>query len=152
MELTIPSYHDLFITTPKIARISIANLPFRVEVLCTRAAGWQVWVRKETHLPEELLGEEFGGHEWLVLDVAGHVICDRRPKANRVKHMTDNEMKAEYERYAALVIDGHPPLPPYDALSEDHRKLWRGIMELNNNAIQSVCEEILERHTPVSES
>jgi hypothetical protein len=72
-----PSYHDLHITTDDIPRTSIFNLPFRVEVHCTRAAGWQVWARKENHHPEELLGGEYGGPgKRLRLDVDGHVIVD----------------------------------------------------------------------------
>lgn len=81
-----PSYHDLHITTPKIGRTAIFNLPFRVHVHCTRVGGWQVWAMKEGTLPEEELGGEYGYDAetgegaWLVLDVAGHVICDSRPK------------------------------------------------------------------------
>jgi hypothetical protein len=83
---TLPSYHDLHITTPDIPRTSIFNLPFRVQVHCTRVNGWQVWAIKERNLPEESLGGEYGYDaetgegKWLVLDVAGHVICDSRPK------------------------------------------------------------------------
>jgi len=72
------SYHDLYITTPNCARIALFNLPFRVQVQCTRVGGWEVWAKKEGKLPEELLGSEYG-ETWLVLDVAGHVICDSRP-------------------------------------------------------------------------
>lgn len=69
------SYHDLHITTPKLARTAISNLPFRVQVSCTRTAGWTVWAMAEGSLPDEQLGGEFseGG---LRLDVAGHVIVD----------------------------------------------------------------------------
>lgn len=74
-----PSYHDLHITTSKIARTSISSLPFRVQVICTRVGGWTAWAMKEGDLPEEELGGEYGGKNgWLVLDVAGHVICDGR--------------------------------------------------------------------------
>lgn len=77
------SYHDLYITTPSITRTSIFNLPFRVQVRCTRVGGWQVWALAEKSMghvvePEELLGGEYDD-KWLVLDVAGHVICDSRP-------------------------------------------------------------------------
>ena len=81
-----PTYHDLHITTPKIARTSIFNLPFRVQVHCTRVGGWKVWAMKEGGLLEEELGGEYGYDaetgegNWLVLDVAGHLICDSRPK------------------------------------------------------------------------
>jgi hypothetical protein len=79
-----PSYHDLHITTPEIERTSIFNLPFRVEVHCTRTGGWEVWAHAEgeppNRLPEQMLGSEYSKTKWLVLDVAGHVICDSRPK------------------------------------------------------------------------
>lgn len=85
VEKTTPSYHDLHITTPRIPRTSIFNLPFRVEITCSRVGGWQAWAKA----PEELLGGEYGFDAetgegaWLVLDVAGHVICDSRPKEAR---------------------------------------------------------------------
>jgi hypothetical protein len=72
------SYHDLHITTAKIPRTSIMNLPFRVQVQCNRVAGWNVWAIRERHLPEELLGAEFDSP--LRLDVAGHVIVDNPPE------------------------------------------------------------------------
>lgn len=85
-ETTRPSYHDLHITTPTIARTSISNLPFRVQVHCTRVGGWQAWALQEDSHREELLGGEYDYDpenandpgRWLVLDVAGHVICDSR--------------------------------------------------------------------------
>lgn len=77
---TAPSYHDLHITTPTIERTSIFNLPFRVQVRCTRVGGWEARAAEESDLPEELLGGEYGAEDWLVLDVAGHVICDSRPE------------------------------------------------------------------------
>jgi DNA-binding transcriptional regulator YiaG len=70
-----PTYHDLHITGPKMERTSIFNLPFRIQVICTRVAGWEVWSMAETPYPERLLFGEYetGG---LRLDVAGVVICD----------------------------------------------------------------------------
>lgn len=71
-----PTDHDLHITTARIPRTSIFNLPFRVEVSCTRVGGWQVSAHKENiiePLPDELLG---GDDIPLRLDVAGHVIFD----------------------------------------------------------------------------
>ncbi len=83
-----PSYHDLYVTTPRISRTALCNLPYRVQVHCTRTAGWQCWAMEETgfgmDLPEELLGGEYdydpdtGKGNWLVLDVNGHIICDGR--------------------------------------------------------------------------
>ncbi len=73
------SYHDLHITTAKIKRTSIFNLPFNLLVQCTRTGGWGLWdctggidkavcIAGEYSLPED----------WLVLDVNGHVIVDSR--------------------------------------------------------------------------
>lgn len=92
-----PSYHDLHITTAKIPRTSIFDLPYGYEVACTRVTGWQVW-RFSHHTPQrqaeliasergtpireaaekhaEKIAGEFDG--WLILDVAGHVIVDSR--------------------------------------------------------------------------
>ncbi len=79
MTAEVPSYHDLHITTSRNERTSIFNLPFRVQVTCSRTGGWSVWALKERNLPEELLGAEYGDAEhWLILDVAGHVICNSR--------------------------------------------------------------------------
>lgn len=71
----MPTYHDLHITTSRIDRTSIFNLPYRVQVHCTRIAGWQVWAMAEDGNPETLLAGEFHS-EGLVLDVDGHVIVD----------------------------------------------------------------------------
>jgi hypothetical protein len=68
------SYHDLHITTPKMMRTSIFNLPYRIRVQCCRTGGWEVWAIAENHLPEELIGGEFGPP--VRIDVAGHVIVD----------------------------------------------------------------------------
>jgi hypothetical protein len=38
-----PSYHDLFITTAKVPRTSIFNLPYGYEVSCNRVGGWGLW-------------------------------------------------------------------------------------------------------------
>ena len=77
-----PSYHDLHITTEKIQRTSIFNLPFRLQIHCTRVAGWQAWAVREGDLEEELLGGEYGPPH-LRLDVAGHVIVDSFPEGTR---------------------------------------------------------------------
>lgn len=75
------SYHDLYITTERIPRTSISDLPHSLMVLCTRAGGWELWERYDRHerpLAQEYCGE---GGNWLVLDVAGAVIVDSRPAA-----------------------------------------------------------------------
>lgn len=69
-----PSYHDLHITTAQIPRTSIFNLPYGLEVRCTRITGWQLWNMDRV----QLLAGEFDSESWLVLDVAGHVIVDSR--------------------------------------------------------------------------
>jgi hypothetical protein len=80
-----PSYHDLHITTAQIPRTSIFNLPYGLQVTCSRVAGWQLWEMPQV-IPLDvsrgiLLAEEYGGPEkWLVLDVAGHVIADSRER------------------------------------------------------------------------
>lgn len=35
---------------------------------------------KENELPEEELGSEYGGDDWLILDVDGHEICNSRDR------------------------------------------------------------------------
>jgi hypothetical protein len=86
-----PSYHDLHITTPSIPRTSIFNLPYGLEVTCTRVGGWCLWQHRDgrppvtfTHPPEpvKVAGEYEGAKKWLVLDVAGHVIVDSRKEAS----------------------------------------------------------------------
>lgn len=74
----VPSYHDLFIQTPDIERTSIFDLPYNVEVHCTRVTGWQVWETSGGLQNARLLAGEFEGEKWLVLDVAGTVIVDSR--------------------------------------------------------------------------
>jgi hypothetical protein len=76
-----PTYHDLHITTATIPRTSIFSLPYTLEVHCTRVTGWQLWRIGSRALGDTdvlLAGEYAGPDEWLVLDVAGHVILDSR--------------------------------------------------------------------------
>jgi len=75
----MPSYHDLHITTAEIPRTSIFNLPYGLEVHCSRVTGWQLW-RTATNLRDwtRLAGEYAGSDKWLVLDVDGTVIVDSR--------------------------------------------------------------------------
>lgn len=68
------SYHDLHITTRDIPRTALTDLPYRVQVTCSRVAGWRVVAFAERGLPEEILGGEYDGG--LILDVAGYVIVD----------------------------------------------------------------------------
>ena len=75
---TAPTYHDLHITTPSIARTSVFDLPYGIEVRCTRVGGWSVWSRPMSGEPF-LVGGEYDVERWLVLDVAGHIIVSSRP-------------------------------------------------------------------------
>lgn len=97
-----PSYHDLHITTAKIPRTSIFNLPYGLEVTCTRMRGWCLWahgdsswaglvrdgkpVKQDIDWPvaprskEPVLVAGEYDRKWLVLDVGGHVIVDSQQK------------------------------------------------------------------------
>lgn len=78
--MTLPSYHDLHITTATTPRTSISALPYGHEVTCTRPRGWSLWAGNGS-----LLAGEFEGPSlWLVLDVAGHVILDSRTQPEGV--------------------------------------------------------------------
>jgi hypothetical protein len=44
-------------------------------------SGWSVWALKESDLPDEELGGEYGA-KGLILDVAGHVIIDSLTNKN----------------------------------------------------------------------
>lgn len=79
MEGEKPSYHDLHITTAKIPRTSVFNLPYGLQVQCTRVSGWQLWQSATRIQDWKLLAGEYDKPEdWLVLDVDGHVILDSR--------------------------------------------------------------------------
>lgn len=81
--MTAPSYHNLYVTTAKIQRTRIFDLPYGLEVTCTRSGGWQLW-RAKTYLPtghvaaeSEVVAEEYAAPgKGLRLDVDGHVIVD----------------------------------------------------------------------------
>lgn len=75
-----PSYHDLHITTPRMPRIRLFDLPYNIQVICTRTAGWTVWRVQPGEVSQQIAGEFAGPDQWLVLDVAGRVICDSRPR------------------------------------------------------------------------
>ena len=74
-----PTYHDLHITTKHIKRTVVCDLPFNIQVVCTRVGGWEVW---DTHGSTErktwtLLGGEYEGTEKpLRLDVDETIIVD----------------------------------------------------------------------------
>lgn len=69
------SYHDLHITTETMDRTSICDLPFDVQVMCTRSGGWEIWRRPDEDGEQEVLAGEFS-NDRLRLDVGGVVIVD----------------------------------------------------------------------------
>lgn len=75
----MPSYHDLHVTAVGIDRTRLFDLPYGLQVTCSRVAGWELW-RTATDLKNwQFLGGEYASPEqWLVLDVDGHVILDSR--------------------------------------------------------------------------
>ena len=73
---TPPTYHDLHVTTARIARISIFDLPFGYEVRCNRLAGWELVLNNERVIAGEY------DENWLVLDIGGYVICDGRARGD----------------------------------------------------------------------
>lgn len=89
-----PSYHDLHVTTAKIPRTSIFNLPYGLQVncsvTCSRVAGWELWRTATRPQDWELLAGEYAHPDkWLVLDVNGHVIVDSRGREPEPEEATD---------------------------------------------------------------
>lgn len=74
-----PSYHDLHITTAQIPRTSLFDLPYALEVTCTRVGGWQLWRHPDSGSRSEAQIQA-GEYEtrWLILDVDGHEIVNSR--------------------------------------------------------------------------
>lgn len=74
-----PSYHDLYVTTPEIPRTRLFDLPYGLQVTCSRVTGWQLW-ETALNIPDwrVLAGEYDVTGKWLVLDVNGIVIVDSR--------------------------------------------------------------------------
>jgi hypothetical protein len=75
---TGPSYHDLNITTNEIKQTSIFDLPFNIQVICTRVGGWEVWdTCGSTDLVKWiLLGSEYDENKPLKLDVKDEIIVN----------------------------------------------------------------------------
>jgi hypothetical protein len=71
----LPSYHDLHVTTATIPRTRLFDLPYGVEVSCTRVSGWQVWSTPDMTRAATLVAGEYDS-QGLRLDVDGHVIVD----------------------------------------------------------------------------
>lgn len=96
------THNDLFITTAKIKRTRLYNLPINIRVTCNHT-GWSAWLnRGDRPEGDEFLGGEYGydeetGDGWLILDVAGHEICNSMP-LNAVPAVGGNVMFAEMDR------------------------------------------------------
>lgn len=91
-----PSYHDLHVTTAEIPRTSIFNLPYGLQVTCSRVSGWQLW--RDASRPQDwklLAGEYDSLDKWLVLDVNGYVILDSRREADEDSDDPEPEEAAE---------------------------------------------------------
>lgn len=80
------SFRNVYITTPRIMRQRLTDLPYGVRIVCDRAAGWRVFAGKDDRPREivvsehrELLAGEFDGPDrWLILDINGQTIVDSR--------------------------------------------------------------------------
>jgi hypothetical protein len=72
-----PSYHDLYITTEKIKRTRLCDLPFNFMVTCTRVGGWELWDVFKGFNASICLGGECSD-KWLVLDSNGTILVDSR--------------------------------------------------------------------------
>ena len=82
-EGTKRSYHDLEIETADIPKTSIFDLPYGLELTCTRTGGWQLWDRggvREESIP--LIAGEYDDN-WLRLTVGDTVIVDSRPQVEK---------------------------------------------------------------------
>lgn len=69
------SYHNVYVTTSKIERTRLSDLPFGYELTVNRVGGWCLW------RGDELIAGEYEGSEaWLIIDVDGYVILNGREK------------------------------------------------------------------------
>ncbi len=66
------SYHDLYITTSKIKRTRLFNMPYGYEIICNRIGGWQLVMENKI-----IAGEYDKG---LRLDINGHIFIDSLTK------------------------------------------------------------------------
>ena len=65
------SYHDLEIETSEIQKTSISNLPYGLEVTCSRTSGWELW---DNNGPASLVIAGEYDTNWLRLTVGDTVI------------------------------------------------------------------------------
>lgn len=80
-----PSHHDVHVTTSRMKRTSITDLPYGYELACTPTGGWVLWgPSSERAWTGQVSDGELGiASEYgpgLRIDVAGHVICDSLTK------------------------------------------------------------------------
>lgn len=95
------SYHDLFVTTSRIPRTAISDLPFGYQVICDRVGGWTL------AKGDKAVAGEFGG-PGLKLDVAGVVIVDSmKPRRKRTTSERDVTDRAGYALQVVTCPDGH---------------------------------------------
>lgn len=72
-----PSYHDITIETAEIAEKSIFDLPYAIQLHCTRVGGWELWWDDGNSRGAKQLAGEFA-ENWLVIRCRGQVIVDSR--------------------------------------------------------------------------
>lgn len=72
------SEHNLFITTAKIPRTFVGDLPSNLVLEYVPITGWRLFERDEIdpEFDRLIAAEVFGGGNGLRLDVDGLVICD----------------------------------------------------------------------------
>jgi hypothetical protein len=78
--LLMPSYHNLYITTAEIPRTRVFDLPYGLEISCTRDAGWRLWDVGKGHDEATVIAGEFDS-QGLRLDIEGYVIVDSLTRA-----------------------------------------------------------------------
>ena len=72
---------EIFITTSKIKRTRLKDLPFRANLYHGITGGWELWQQNVNPYPEKCIGDQYSiDGDWLVIDVDGHVICDNRER------------------------------------------------------------------------
>ncbi len=73
------SYHDVHLTLSDGKRQRLGDMPFNIELSCTRVGGWQVWVMNTDPGARSgnRLGSEYDPVDWLVVDIDGVPICQR---------------------------------------------------------------------------
>ena len=76
------SYHDLEIETESIPRTSIFDLPYGLQVICTRVAGWELWDMNCS--PSKLLAGEYHKN-YLKLFIGDTTIVNSKKRLYRKK-------------------------------------------------------------------